>query len=481
MFLTAAVCGLLSEPFASRFAKLESETGGYNALQGTMGGLIALLGVWSFSFSRDNWLVRCCLVACGVAVLTAPIALVYDMRYGLGLCDGYQQRVFLMSSDQTRLSHGLVWWCHWVIFALMSLEMLWSVLATGHTSGRLKSWSQDSASWVNSKGQSRAKVFFAVLLLAITGLPTYVFLRLLFLPHIPQPSPPHPNSYDQLVQAGKMVDISIDFDPANADRATLRALVKQWQTPLDKMQDALHRPSAIPVGYGQRGVDSPEPFAKLALLLNCQARLAELEDDTEVLLESRLQRLWLCQQLTRGATVHEWSLANDILVYPSMLASIEHFDANACQRFVQEVRAVETAREPLEDILHRDYLFYAHSGWFVRVHQIMEELSGKSRHDLIVRPGYELFEFRLRRLLIAAAMRAYTLVEGMLPKELSQLVPEYLDALPKDPFSSDKEVIQCKMTSNGFSIIAISNRYGDLSSDFKLLDGGGGTVWLTGH
>lgn len=485
MFLVAVACGLVSEPLASGFTALEGETIGYNAIQGTMGGMIVLLGVWSFLFSRDHWFVRCCFVACGLATFTAPIALTYDMRYGLGLCDGYQQRVFVMSGDQSRLDHGLAWWSYWVMFSLLSLGILWLVLDSGKKSGWLKHWPAGTAGLMQRENSTRARVWFVMLLIATSGLPTFVFLCVLFLPHVPDAFLPQPNGYDQLVRAGESVDVSIDFDPAaptcpavDANREALTAFVEQASSQLNMMQDAFQLPSAVPVGYGERMLDSPKPFISLVLLLNSKARLAELEHDTKLLLQSRLQRLWLCQQLTRGATEHEFFLASDILGYPSMLASIDNFDANACRRFAQEVRAVETNREPLKDILRRDYLLHAHMGWFVRVNQIMEQLTGKTRHDLIVRRGYQMFEFRLRRLMLVAALRAYTLDKGNLPIELDQLVPEYLHAVPRDPFVPGEQPIDCKLTSNGFRIVASSPLYGDQLADFKLDEKRGGTVVL---
>jgi len=42
-------------------------------------------------------------------------------------------------------------------------------------------------------------------------------------------------------------------------------------------------------------------------------------------------------------------------------------------------------------------------------------------------------ELQLARLLIALAVRAYELEHGRHPKNLNELVPHYLDAIPVDP------------------------------------------------
>ena len=58
----------------------------------------------------------------------------------------------------------------------------------------------------------------------------------------------------------------------------------------------------------------------------------------------------------------------------------------------------------------------------------------------------------LRRVIVAAAVRAFTLEHGKLPDQLQDLVPEYLDEIPIDPFDKDSKPIQYELTEVGYRL-----------------------------
>ncbi|MBN2312616.1 MAG: hypothetical protein JXM79_01725 [Sedimentisphaerales bacterium] len=67
---------------------------------------------------------------------------------------------------------------------------------------------------------------------------------------------------------------------------------------------------------------------------------------------------------------------------------------------------------------------------------------------------------RLRTARVGLAVQRYRLANGTLPDTLSQLVPEYLDSIPKDPFDSNE--LRYKKREIGFVIYSIGE---DLSDD----------------
>jgi hypothetical protein len=67
---------------------------------------------------------------------------------------------------------------------------------------------------------------------------------------------------------------------------------------------------------------------------------------------------------------------------------------------------------------------------------------------------------RLRAAAAGLAVQRYRLAEGTLPESLAELVPTYLDTVPKDPFDGDD--MRYEKLAAGFVVYSIGE---DLSDD----------------
>lgn len=151
----------------------------------------------------------------------------------------------------------------------------------------------------------------------------------------------------------------------------------------------------VPVDY-QSGSDYAieTPISKLARLLFCEERLADLEGRHEDALKALLDRARLAEHITRGGTELEWVIADTIRPFrphDGAVALINELDAASCRRFVRDLQQVDANREPMEQIQRRTYVQRAHhSNWESRAGQVINELARDTSHEDYLRGAYKL-------------------------------------------------------------------------------------------
>jgi hypothetical protein len=323
-------------------------------------------------------------------------------------------------------------------------------------------WMQLSLDDVDAATSSRrrrnlSRVVLVMLLFLVTAPPVYIFVRLLVRPPIPTAALPNPNAYDRLIKAGNSVVLPADLRARLKEADALRALLDSFRPALDELRIALREPCVVPVDYESRPEYPVEaPISNLARLLFCEERLADMEGRHEDALKALLDRARLAEHMTRGATEREWELADAILPfrpYDGAVAIINSQDAASCRQFVRDLQQIETNREPLEQIQRRTYIHRAnHSSWQWRAGQVINELANDASEGDYLRGAYKLSQVDLRRVIVVAAVRAFTVEHGKLPDQLQDLVPEYLDEIPIDPFSTESKPIRYELTDEGYRL-----------------------------
>ena len=441
IFLLTVVAAVVSA-VAARFESFTIAAWLRLVIHGAVFGASCLLCMWFVYARRPRWYFRCALaVVCGVGL--ASILAFY--RWALGL-----------ESGTWRLA--VLWWPYWLKSVAVGLTALTLVLYAWRGSQWLPlSFDEIDAAMSSSRRRRLARVVFVLLLLLATVPPVYMFVRLLVRPPIPAVALPNPNAYDRLIKAGNAVVLPTDLNAQSADTVALRALLDSHRSTLDELRIALHEPCLVPVNYQSRsGNDIETPLFFLARLVYCEQRLAELEGRNEDALNALLDGARLAEHITRGATESEWDIANAIhqfSPYEAALTIINHLDAASCRRFVRELQRIDANREPLEQIQRRTYIQRAHdSNWGSRAAQVVNELAGETSHEDFFRERYGLSKLDLRRVIVVAAVKAYTLEHDKLPGQLQELVPEYLGDIPIDPFSTDPKPIQYEVTKAGYRL-----------------------------
>jgi hypothetical protein len=106
------------------------------------------------------------------------------------------------------------------------------------------------------------------------------------------------------------------------------------------------------------------------------------------------------------------------------------------RRLEGAVRRANAEHEPFEDILSRDVAFTERAyGWQVRLANIMRFSGSDEELDAGTLRMVDRWRAMNRLLLTDLAIRKYSRTNGATPTALAQLIPDYLDAVPLDPFS----------------------------------------------
>lgn len=110
-----------------------------------------------------------------------------------------------------------------------------------------------------------------------------------------------------------------------------------------------------------------------------------------------------------------------------------------CRELIEILETPEAGREPLEDCRTRKRAWGDHAfGWRGRVWNMAYSLSAEAKRAAEAVKNADLSYEAQKRLLIGKlAIRCYRLERGELPGTLADLVPEYLPAVPEDPFSGE--------------------------------------------
>lgn len=276
--------------------------------------------------------------------------------------------------------------------------------------------------------------------LCMVLLPAWAFTVLVPKAPIPAEEGPEPNAYRELVQAGKAV--------SNSPRGTLS--VKAWAQAtapaVSEARLALQKPCRVPIAYGR----PPEPedsdyrvryhyLRMVACALLDEGEVATAEGRRDDALRSYRDVLGLARHTSRGG------LSNDVIVAraserDAMRAIYQLRDqltSQQCHAWIRLVQEQERAAEPLADVIARSRAWNDRAlGWDARLRLRFWEATGSCRGGYLLLERTWRFNLAARRLLACElAIHLYSLEQGRPPEKLEELVPEYLPAVPLDPFT----------------------------------------------
>ena len=267
-------------------------------------------------------------------------------------------------------------------------------------------------------------------------------------PAMPEPVMlPNPNGYDELMQAGQAVDWTAipsgDKDEATAEA---RELFAQANAPASElMRRAFSKPSRVPLEYNSAhfspSLNSTSNSRSLFYALHVQAKTAldagRFGDAVRIYLDMfRLGRTissggLMIQELTANA--FESDGAQGLI----QQVRIDRLDAENLKLLRRELELLDASHEPFANIMERDRTWTKLSyGWGGRLFCWFEEALGGLENPQLFFASYGRVIAESRLLLTEAAIRAHIHAKGSPPDSLASLVPEFLSAVPQDPFGS---------------------------------------------
>jgi hypothetical protein len=256
-----------------------------------------------------------------------------------------------------------------------------------------------------------------------------------------QPAPPplpKPNGYDDFVKAGRMVtDDYADYGKMSEEG--LRAFVKKNAEALKLARAGLGRECRVPLDYSVTNahwVDLPL-FKRLAHTFTAEGGLAELENRPGDAAESYLDTVRLGHASARGGVMIDSlvGLAVESIGIAPLEKLTPNLDARQCREVASALETAESDRESADTILKEEHAWAWHTFglkeqiarllMFMELHQNEQKCASRIQRQ----------QTRTRLLLIQLAARAYELEKGEPPKNLADLVPAYLKAIPRDPLT----------------------------------------------
>jgi hypothetical protein len=253
----------------------------------------------------------------------------------------------------------------------------------------------------------------------------------------PAPAPPplpDPNGYEDLVKAGGMIEGDVSDYGMMGQEELRTALVKNAEA-LRLAKKGLDRESRVPPDYSPTNsahLNQLAAIKRLGQTFVAEGRLAEMEHHPQEAAQYYLDTFRLGIAVARGGVIID-SLVGLAIETPG-LAALEKLradlDAKQCREITSALEAAERGREPTEAILGQERTWarrtFGFKGQLARLVTFKQLKQGEQRWT----GKMKAHETRTRQLLIQLATRAYELERGAPPKNVSDLVPEYLQAVP---------------------------------------------------
>jgi hypothetical protein len=157
----------------------------------------------------------------------------------------------------------------------------------------------------------------------------------------------------------------------------------------------------------------------------------------------------------------DWSVSTTIEEHfgiDGLRAVRESLTPEQARELVRDLQGLDAEREPLEEILHRVEVQEERTiGWQSRLMYFFKRMTGsRTEIEEIVERSQSRVKARMRLLICDLAIRAYHFDHGSHPQQLRELVPEYLSAVPEDPFSGEPPIYRrtptgCQLYSVGYN------------------------------
>jgi hypothetical protein len=279
--------------------------------------------------------------------------------------------------------------------------------------------------------------------LLILASPFVVFLGLLFFwtaePLPPVAPLPNPNGYDVLAKAGQAITGNPgDYPQMNA--AQLRELTAKNAEALQRLHAGLTNQCQVPLQFSETYMSSHlndlAGFKRLAQLLAAEGKLAEMEGRPADAAKSYVDAIRLGSESARGGVIIDQLVGTAIeaIGIAGLQKIVDQLDTKTCRETAATLETLDARSQSWNEVMQQE------RGWSRRAYPGMrhELVRVMSRHSLNkafqkAEQKFDQQELKTRQLTVALAARAYELEKGKPPATLTDLVPDYLKAVPQDP------------------------------------------------
>ena len=226
------------------------------------------------------------------------------------------------------------------------------------------------------------------------------------------------------------------------NEAQLQEVVSTNAAALALARAGLSNQCQVPVQYSKTYVsnhlDNLAALKRLAQAFLAEGRLAEMENRPNDAAKSYLDAIHLGNESCRGGTLIDQlvGIAIESIGTTPLQKLISRLDANSCRETAATLEILDAQRQTWDEVMQQE------NDWSRRTFPgIRNEIVRLRTHKSLL-PAQAAAErklkqqqMRTRQLIISLAVRAYKLDKGHPPATAADLVPDYLKAVPQDPFT----------------------------------------------
>jgi len=251
---------------------------------------------------------------------------------------------------------------------------------------------------------------------------------------------PNPNGYDDFVKAGQVVaSNTFDFDKMNERK--LQTLVNDNSNALQLVRSGLQTQCRVALDYSPDSstlLDQLAGMKRLAQAFVAEGKLAEMENRPSAAAKSYLDAVHFGNESVRGGVlINELvGVAIEAIATSHLTNLVEQLDAKSCRETAAILKALDSQRQTRNEFMQQenDWSRRTFTGIRFEIVRLMTRKSLLPAQAAAERKLKQL-QMRTRQLVINFAARAYELDKGHPPANLADLVPDYLKAVPQDPFT----------------------------------------------
>jgi hypothetical protein len=427
---------------------------------GLVAASLVLMGTW-LVIGRAHWAVRfLTVIPLSIAMPWLEVILEASVRWVVeGTSGPFWQRVL-----------PLLRW-HWTAPRIPTIALCVGVVAAGVSLMVIAGWFTPFSVGVSPpeplllNGHARrTRLLARATVGVVTVLIGIVSAYLLFMLRTPLPYPAEirTEGYREIVAAGQMLlDEGLDWPDKwyEMSDAELRRAIKEFEPALRRVHSALREDCQFPF-TDPSSEERDSEIAALERLGNVMNRLCGVDRAGDAMLPNErlfvsldLLRLDDCESRGNGVDTSSCSCFHSDDVVRTVAADSLDLDALQCKALAEKLWQFEAESDPLEDRVHRERIIDENFwGWGSQLHWVIGDWLGCDRYpderrdDLIRR-------IELRLLLAELAIRAFELEKGHPPANLSELVPDYLPAIPRDPVGQGG--LKYRLTGDNYEIYSV--------------------------
>ena len=252
------------------------------------------------------------------------------------------------------------------------------------------------------------------------------------------PPLPEPNGYDVLVRAAAKV-VRSEKSLKEMTTNELAAVVATNRVALAELRRALQLPATVPVKMDMDWIAAQatnmSKLKEAAWVMRMEVLYQQRRGEIDPALDESFDLLHLGESVWRGGVLINmlFGTACEAIAVHCMTNLLPSLSSGQCKRLAAELDRREVRRESFDEIMGREKEWQRQTfGLLVRLEQAFtEDILRQKPFD--AEKEYHTRVLEVRRLMLAAASRAFELEKGRKPQRVAELVPLYLRALPTDP------------------------------------------------